>query len=209
MQIKSVTDNAFARYGKVIEGYDFGPLLGALRKNTTRPHSGVEYVPGFAPLESLDIYAEIRDGFYGGMPIQMGYCNGSNKQLGCLEYHRDSELNVVADDIVLLVAPLEMVKAGSLDTGCVEAFLAPRGSAVQLYETTLHYAPCNAPGGDGFQVVVVLPKGTNTDKPEITARNSEDKLLWARNKWLIAHPDSPEAAQGAFVGLTGENIVLA
>jgi len=72
MQIKSVTDNAFARYGKVIEGYDFGPLLGALRKNTTRPHSGVEYVPGFAPLESLDIYAEIRDGFMAECPFRWG-----------------------------------------------------------------------------------------------------------------------------------------
>jgi len=36
----------------------------------------------------------------------------------------------------------------------------------------------------------------------------EDKLLWARNKWLMAHPDAPEAAQGAYVGLTGKNITI-
>ena len=30
--------------------------------------------------------------------------------------------------------------------------------------------------------------------------------IWARNKWLIAHPDSAEAADGAQVGITGDNI---
>ena len=37
----------------------------------------------------------------------------------------------------------------------------------------------------------------------------EDKLLWARNKWLLAHPEADEAAQGAYVGLKGENIDIA
>ena len=36
--------------------------------------------------------------------------------------------------------------------------------------------------------------------------NMEDDRLWAKNKWLLAHPDSGEAGQGAWVGLTGENI---
>ena len=62
---------------------------------------------------------------------------------------------------------------------------------------------------DGFRVAVGLPLGTNTEKPAITARNEEDKLLWARNKWLIAHAESGEAAQGAYVGLVGENIDIA
>ena len=62
---------------------------------------------------------------------------------------------------------------------------------------------------EGFRVIIVLPKDTNTEKPKITEKNLEDKLLWARNKWLIAHADSNEAKQGAFVGLTGINIDLA
>jgi hypothetical protein len=33
-------------------------------------------------------------------------------------------------------------------------------------------------------------------------------MLWARNKWLIAHPDASEASQGAYVGLEGENISI-
>ena len=56
---------------------------------------------------------------------------------------------------------------------------------------------------------MVLPKGTNTDKPEIATLNAEDPLLRARNKWLIAHADASEAADGAFVGLDGVNIDIA
>ena len=32
----------------------------------------------------------------------------------------------------------------------------------------------------------------------------EDQLLFARNKWLIAHEDAK--IEGAFVGLKGENL---
>ena len=57
--------------------------------------------------------------------------------------------------------------------------------------------------------MVALPHGTNTDKPVMTNQTSEDRLLWARNKWLLAHPDSSEAKQGAYIGLAGENIDIA
>ncbi len=40
-------------------------------------------------------------------------------------------------------------------------------------------------------------------------KNEEDKYLWARNKWLIAHADTTEASQGAHIGITGENIDIA
>ena len=45
-------------------------------------------------------------------------------------------------------------------------------------------------------------------QPERSVPVAEGALLWARNKWLLAHPDSSEAAAGAFVGLTGENLRL-
>ena len=43
-------------------------------------------------------------------------------------------------------------------------------------------------------------------KPGITCMNDEDKRLFAKNKWLIAHPDTDEAKQGAVIGITGENV---
>ena len=63
--------------------------------------------------------------------------------------------------------------------------------------------------GEGFQVLIVLPKGTNTEKPSFTPKNREDTLLTARNKWLLAHPDSDEAKGGADVGLKGVNLDIA
>ena len=37
----------------------------------------------------------------------------------------------------------------------------------------------------------------------------KEPLLWACNKWLLAHPESNEAAKGAQCALTGENIDIA
>ena len=140
------------------------------------------------------------------MPIEIGYCNGTNTKLNCFEYHRDSEIDIAADDAILLVARQQDIVDGKIDSSRTEAFLCPKGTGVELYATTLHYAPCSAKKGEGFRVVIVLPKGTNEDAPEITVANDNDKYLWARNKWLIAHPDSAEAADGAQVGITGDNI---
>jgi hypothetical protein len=206
MEIKTLTCEAFKKYGAVLEGYDFSALIGALNSGSERPDDSVIYVPGDPSLEALEISSRLRDGVYGGMPIQVGYCNGYNRRLNCLEYHRGSEVNVAADDVVLLLAPLQSVCGGKLDTSVVEAFAVPAGTGVVLYETTLHYAPCRAPGGGAFRVAIILPRGTNTEKPALEPQNGEDRLLWARNKWLIAHPDAPEAAMGAFAGLEGDNI---
>ena len=140
------------------------------------------------------------------MPIQVGYCNGTNTKLNCFEYHRDSEVDIAADDVVLLVARQQDIINGQIDSSNTEAFLCPKGTAVELYATTLHYAPCSAKKGEGFRVIIVLPKGTNEAKPDITIKNDEDKLLWALNKWLVAHKDTSEAKDGAHVGITGDNV---
>ncbi|MCQ2611714.1 MAG: DUF4867 family protein [Treponema sp.] len=211
MKIKSVFSHAFDKYGKVLTGYDVTELLEKLDATTKKPDNAVIYEPGDAGLESLAVAKEFSINAYGGMPIQVGYCNGNNTKLNCLEYHRGSELNIPSNDMVLLLAPLQSVKDGTLDTSLVEAFYVPKGTVVEVYETTLHYAPCNAVkdgvvSKEGFRVIIVLPKDTNTAKPEITVKNTEDKLLWAKNKWLIAHPETSEASQGAFVGLKGINI---
>lgn len=208
LALHSVFDEAFHPYGQVVRGYDFEPLLAALREKTPLPQEGVIYFPSVPALEELPVFGQLTNRCYGGMPIQIGCCNGRNHTLGCLEYHRDSEVDIAAQDCILLLARQEEMISGKLDTACVKAFLLPAGTGVELYATTLHYAPCGRTPESGFQVVIVLPRGTNTDKPDIEEKNEEDRLLLARNKWLIAHAEAPEAAKGAYVGLTGENIRL-
>lgn len=207
MKIYSVRDPEFKAYGKVLEGYDTAELLEAMAE-IPMPEKGTAYEPGIKSLESCGIFEEFQDRAYGGMPIQIGMCWGYNSKLNCLEYHRDSEVNIGWKDFVLLLAKQEEISDGMLDTEKVRAFLVPAGTAVEVYATTLHYAPCHCCPACGFRVAVVLPKGTNTEKPLFRAGCEEDAWMTARNKWLLAHPDSDEAKKGAHIGLTGVNINL-
>ena len=204
MKMFKVTDSAFRKYGKIVDNVDFTGLVEELKKTPCPDH--VVYEPSAEALEALPVMEELSRVVYGEMPIQIGYCNGHNVMLNALEYHRDSEINVAAGDAVLMLGLRTDVEADyTYDTAKVEAFLLPAGTAVEIYATTLHYAPCQA-DARGFRVFAVLPDGSNTKKPEIRPMNEEDRLLFAKNKWLLAHPDSQEAAAGAFVGLKGTNI---
>ena len=208
MEILSVLDPSFQNYGQVLTGYDTAELMETLDKVSPLPE-GVEYVPEQAELMALPIAKDLADNAFGGMPIQIGWCNGHNTKLNCLEYHRDSELNIGTEDFILLLAKREDLVNGALDTEKVVAYRCPKNTLIEVYATTLHYAPCSAAKGQGFKVIVVLPKGTNVGMPTITIRNEEDAILWATNKWLLAHADSSEAAQGAKVLLKGVNTDIA
>ena len=206
MTIYSVFDPEFAEFGKVLTGYDTTELIAAMNA-VDMPAEGVAYEPWIDSLEKGGIFSKLENNAFGGMPIELGMCWGHNKALNCLEYHRNSEINIGADDFILLLAKQEKIIDGVLDTADVKAFRAPAGAVVEVYATSLHYAPCMVTD-DGFRVAVVLPKNTNTDLEKGAVKNEEDKMRWARNKWLIAHPDASEAKQGAYVGLVGENITI-
>ncbi len=208
MKILSVYDKEFARYGHVITGYDLSELLKTLDLISPLPE-GTQYVASNRVLEALPIAKQITANEYGGMPIQIGWCNGHNTKMNCLEYHRDSEVNLGTKDFILLLAKIDDMEDGKLDSAKVKAFFCPAGVPIEVFGTTLHYAPCSAVKEEGFKVLVVLPKGTNGPKPEISPLNDEDKLLWACNKWLLAHRESKEAAAGAVVAIEGENIDIA
>ena len=204
MKIYSVTGPEFRPYGQLPEGYDTEELLKAMEA-IPLPETGTAYEPGIAALEACAIFSELQNRAYGGMPMQLGMCWGRNTRLNCLEYHRDSEINIGDADFILLLAKQDEIENGTLDTAKVKAFRVPAGLPVEIYATTLHYAPCHADPDRGFRVAVALPKGTNTAKPDLSPGSAEDRLLTARNKWLLAHPDSDEAKNGARIGLTGAN----
>lgn len=203
MKIKKVTDPEFSRYGRVIDGYDFSKLIKAM-EHTPLPED-VIYEPSIEELEATDVAIDLKMRIYGELPIQIGYCNGHNSKLNALEYHRSSEVNIAATDMILLLGSREDMKDDfTYETSKVEEFFVPEGTAIEVYATTLHYAPCGV-DGHGFKCVVVLPKGTNLDVVN-THATAEDKLLAASNKWLIAHEDAH--IDGAFNGLRGENITV-
>ena len=206
MKIYSVNDPEFKPYGRVVTGLEAAKaeILQALA--TTPLPEATDYVAEEPVLQGLPAMVEVSEHLFGGMPVQLGWCNGHNTKLNCLEYHRDSEFNLGTEDFVLLLARQEEIAGGKLDTAKVKAFRVPAGTLVEVYATTLHYAPCHVDAAKGFRVLVALPKGTNTAKPAIKNDGGDDPQLWACNKWLLAHPDSAEAKAGAYVGLVGQNV---
>ena len=202
MKIQNVTDAAFKKYGRVVKNVDVSGLVEPLA-STLLPDD-VVYEPSVAELEALPVYAELQKKCYGELPIQIGYCNGKNYKLNAVEYHRSSEINVAGTDAVLLVgSQQDITEDFTYDTSLIEAFFLPKGTAVELYATTLHYAPCSA-HETGFQVAIVLPKDTNLSLEENHA-GGEDALITAKNKWLIGHAEGG-LPEGSHIGLKGENI---
>ncbi len=205
MEIRKVTDPEFRKYGKVVENIDFSGLIKALEEKTPSPED-VAYEPSVEALEAEPVFAEVQSKTYGELPIEIGYCNGKNHKLNALEYHRSSEINVAATDAILLVGhEQDITPEFTYDTSLVEAFLLPKGTAVEVYATTLHYAPCSV-GAKDFKVGIILPKGTNYPLCE-GHEGWEDKLLAAKNKWLIGHPEGG-LPEGSHLGLIGENITV-
>ena len=204
MVVKDISSKEFKRYGRVLENYDITEI--SLKMNDTPLPDGVVYEPSIEFLEDIKMADELKNREFGGLDIQIGYCNGNNHLLNAVEYHRSSEINIAVTDIILLLGmELDIEEDFSYDTSKLEAFLVPKGTIIEVFATTLHYAPCNV-NEEGFKCVVVLPKGTNTELETKIEKNAEDLLLFAKNKWLIAHPDTDLRKQGAFIGLKGENI---
>ena len=203
MTVRKVTDPAFKAYGRIITGYDFSGLLKAMEQ-TPLPED-VIYIPSLPEMEALPAAKELENGIYGQMPIQIGCCNGHNKKLNAVEYHRDSEVDSAVDDLILILGKQQDIEEDhTYDTSRMEAFLVPAGTAVEVYATTLHYAPCHVKD-EGFRCVIVLPRDTNLDMEPVEVKDPEDRLLFARNKWLIGHAQGG-LPEGAFIGLKGENL---
>ncbi len=209
MHIYSVTDPEFKSYGRVWDDVPSSltaPLVEAL--SATPIPEGSKYVASAPELEQVEGADTLGLLMYGGRPFQLGWCNGRNTKLNCLEYHRASEFNLGARDFILLLAKREQIVDGKLDTAQVKAFRAPAGTLVEVYATTLHYTPCMVDDG-GFQVMVALPAGTNGPRPEAAANMSaagDSYCYWKADKWVLCHADSPKAAEGGCVGLTGKNL---
>lgn len=204
MKIYSVFDKEFKEYGKVIEGFDVKDMTSELKN--FKVGDGVDYVASNSNLERLALKNELEDNTFGGLEIQIGCCYGKNTKLNCLEYHRSSELNLSCDDFILLLAKESEIEDYKLDTKKVKAFHCPANTLINVFATTLHYAPCSFKNGEAFRVMVVLPKGTNEAYLPKEIKSEEDKFLFAKNKWLLAHKDSSEAKNGGVVALVGENI---
>ena len=164
----------------------------------------VDYVAGVPEFESLKIAEQMEEDVFGCLPSQTGYCYGYSSFLNALEWHTCSEVNIAVTPLVLMLATRFDLKDNKLDASQVKAFYVPAGTAIEVYATTLHFCPCQVED-TGFGCVVGLLKGTNLPHEE----EREDKFLFRKNKWLIAHNGNAGLlARGAVPGISGENYQL-
>nr|WP_260866261.1 DUF4867 family protein [Paenibacillus xylanexedens] len=67
------------------------------------------------------------------------------------------------------------------------AFFQPKGTVIELYSTTLHYAPCQT-NHDGYLTLVVLPEGTNQPLAPHTCEGRNILLTKKTNfLWCMVH----------------------
>ena len=133
IQIQKVTDKSFRKYGRILTGeYDVAELMTAMEK-TECPDDAVIYIPSDKEIEKLPVMKAFTDSLYGGLPIQIGYCNGNNHLLNAVEYHRSSEVNVACTDLILLIGSEQDIEDDyTYDTSKIEAFLLPKDTNLDL-----------------------------------------------------------------------------
>lgn len=212
LEILPVTDPAFARYGRVIAGLDASREVQYFRENL-RIGNEVVYEASVPGLEAAGaLLGQLRERHYGEMPVQLGWCYGHNWSLDGLEYHKGSEIDVAVTNCALMLAHYDDIHWDErpwLDSAAVKVFYVPQGTVFELYAWGLHFAPQHVSDSEGFCILVALPRETNFPLASKPAPVGEAALLFARNKWLLAHPEAEALVRdGAFVGIRGKNLNL-
>ena len=202
LEVYSVCDSEFRRYGEVLDCLDLSAVCGEALKIPVPSDGGSAYQPSIASLEKVEIFETLKNEYYGGMDIQIGLCWGYNTLLNALEYHKCTEINIAATNMLVFLGKLDEIEEGYFPSEKIKAFFVPKGTAIELYNDTLHYCPCQT-SDEGFYSVVVLLKGTNCP----LEFDPHDKKIIGKNKWVIWHKDA--APDGTEVGISGINTKLA
>jgi len=207
--VRDIFDPALSAYGRLLESSPFASLVGLADRITGIDPEANRYVASVPELEAEPSVRALRLVF-GFADIEVGYCNGPNSRLNGLEYHKSPEIDIAVTDLVLLLGrKADIGSDATYDSKKLECFYLPAGTTFSLDAEVLHFSPCKVQAG-GFKSIIVLPRGTNgaLDGEELAfARNAKDRLLFMRNKWLLAHPDRAILVErGAWPGIRGENI---
>jgi hypothetical protein len=217
LALLSVDDGGFGIYGRVLTAYNAGEMIERATAILPNMPDAVVYEPAVTALEApCSFNTRIAQQVFGGMPVQVGWCYGHNLRMGALEYHKSNEVLVCLTDVVLLVGHIDDIVMADAspqeivyNADDVEVFLAPAGAVIEFHPWCLHFAPIHARTDEGFATLVYLPKGTNEPLPFAPEQTGEGQLLFAVNKWLIAHADATELVeQGAYVGIFGSDITV-
>jgi len=209
--IESVFSPSFTKYGKILDLNCSKDLISKLDKDTTIPEKGNVYIPYIREWENDKIFNEISSHF--DEEIEIGYCNGQNTELNALEWHSCNEINIYSTPVVLFLAKLSDLDDNfKIDSSKVKTFYVPKNTAIVLYNSTLHFAPCKVEK-EGFKAIIILSNLTNTELEENNVKFNVDKkyeqFILKNNKYIICHKDATYLTkQGVKPNIIGTNLKL-
>lgn len=193
----------FSEYGRVLTDYDITEIKAEAEK-IEYPEEGSAYLPSVQGFEGLPVSNRIKEEIFGTLPTQIGYCYGHSTKLNATEWHSSSELNIALTPLVLILGKRTDIKDGRINSADMKAFYVPAGTVIEVYATTLHFCPCQV-SDKGFGCVVGLPMGTNVPLDYEVS----DKLIFRKNKWIMAHEDNKALIdRGVVSGIYGENYTI-
>ena len=199
IKIYSVTDNEFKSFGRIINDIDVSEIVKVAESFEIT--EGISYKPSVKEFENLAVAEEITNTLFGTLPTQIGYCYGHCRYMNATECHTSNEVNIAITDLVLILGHRWDIVDNKINSSMFKAFFVPKGTAIEIYSTSLHYCPCQV-SDNGFGCIVALPKDTNTELD----LKLNDKRITAKNKWLLAHIDNEaKISQGAVAGIIGIN----
>lgn len=203
--ILSATDSVFNDYGVIYPDYDLSEINQVMNQVKT-PDEGSKYLISIDSLEKTDTIKQIRNDVFAGMPIEAGATIGHTDDFTAFEYHQSSELNIMLDDVIMVLGKRQTLeRQGSIDPNReAKMFYVPKGSVVELFNDTLHYAPIQV-AKSGYKVIVVVVKGTNEVLPD--SFKKKNPRVVKQGKFQVVHAcRKDKIAQGYQVALIGDVI---
>ncbi|PAB01243.1 DUF4867 family protein [Enterococcus canintestini] len=202
--MKTTQDPSFKTYGRTITEHDFSNMVITMeeKKLIATPKEGNQYLASVPAIEALPEFDWVQKNIFAGLPIQFGSGAGHNKAITAIEFHQGSEVIVALTDAILVVGHRYDIVDNTYDATLMESFLLEKGTAIELFSTTLHYSPIET-NEDGYQQAIALIKGTNT--PLTT--EVDNPLVKVTNKFMLVHPSrTDKIAAGFQVGLIDKRI---
>ena len=204
-KIYDIHDSSFSDYG-VVYPFDNVSEIDDVISQYAKPKDGMKYVSPLKELESKRLINKIKYDIFGDMPIDVGLTFGHSEEFTAFEYHQCSEVNIMLDDVIMVLGKRQTLETyGTIDPNReAKMFYVPKGSIIELYNDTLHYAPLQVTS-EGYKVVVIVISGTNTSLSEnvVTA----NPRLVKKGKFQVVHAcRKDKLAQGYKLAVVGDVI---
>lgn len=204
-KILDINDSAFNEYGVVHHRENLKEVFDVMSKFEI-PKEGTQYIASIPELEKCRAIKGIQRDVFAEIPIDAGVTMGHSDTFTAFEYHQCSELNIMLDDVVMVLGKRQTLEEyGSIDPNReAKMFYVPKGTVIELYNDTLHYAPIQVTKA-GYKVIVVVIHGTNAVLPK--GVKSDNPRVVKKGKFQVVHETRKDKiAQGYQVALTGKLI---